>query len=229
MRACSKSVLAADATGVRSASRVLAAGGLVVYPTETVYGLAADATNAKAVERLVALKGREPGKAIALLVADRAMAESLALGVPPAAALMMERFWPGPLTIVLDAQPSLPAPLTAGTGTIGLRVSSHPVATALVRALGRPVTAPSANPAGCRAPVCVEAALAYFGEGVELYLDGGRVAGEPSSTVVDARDAVRVLRAGAISPVAVRAAVATRAAAAPAEETRESVSARKPS
>ena len=212
MHACSNSVRAADARGVRAASRVLAGGGLVVYPTETLYGLGADATNAAAVDRLVALKGREPNRPIALLVADRAMAAAVARVVSDVAACLMERFWPGPLTIVLDANPALPAPLTAGTGTIGVRVSSHPIATGLVRELGRPVTAPSANPAGAAPPVRIEAAVAYFGARVGMYLDGGPVAGEPASTVVDARAAVRILRAGAVSAAAVHATVAARRA-----------------
>ena len=209
MHACSKSVQAADADGVRAAARCLAAGGLVVYPTETLYGLGVDATNAAAVERLVAVKGREAGKPIAVLVADGAMAATVVAAVPAAAATLMSRFWPGPLTIVLEAAPTLPAPLTAGTGTIGLRVSSHPVAAAIVRELGRPVTTPSANPAGERPPVCVADAAAYFGDRVDLYLDAGPVPGEPASTVIDARGPLRVLRAGAIDAAAIETAVAS--------------------
>lgn len=228
MRACSKSVRAADGDGVRTAVRVLAEGGLVVYPTETLYGLGVDATNANAVDRLVALKGRETGKPIALLVADRPMAESVVRAITPIADVLMRRFWPGPLTIVLDADPALPGPLSAGTGTIGLRVSSHPTATALVRELARPVTASSANPAGCGPPTCVSEAMGYFAEAVELYLDGGRVPGQPPSTVVDVRgDTLRILRPGAVSADALHAAVGARSAVLPAPRNRRRMSPRK--
>lgn len=209
MRACSKSVQAADTPGVQAAAQCLAAGGLVVYPTETLYGLGADATNVDAVDRLIAVKGRESGKPISVIVANAAMAATVVAVVPPVAATLMDRFWPGPLTIVLEAAPTMPAPLTAGTGTIGLRVSSHPVAAALVRELGRPVTTPSANPAGQPPPVRLEAAVAYFGDRVDLYLDGGPVRGEPASTVVDARGVVRILRPGAIPAEVIETAVAS--------------------
>jgi len=210
MHACSKSVQTADRRGIAAAARVLAGGGLVVYPTETLYGLGADATNAAAVDRLVAVKGREAGKPIAVLVADRTMAAAVVSGLSPTAAVLMDHFWPGPLTIVLDANPALPAPLSAGTGTIGVRVSGHPVAAALVRELGRPVTSPSANPAGWHPPVRVDEAVAYFHDRVDCYLDGGQVPGEPASTVVDARATVRILRAGAVPAEAIYAAAASR-------------------
>jgi L-threonylcarbamoyladenylate synthase len=205
MPACNGSVRAADAQGVRAAARILAAGGIVVYPTETLYGLGVDARNAEALGRLVALKGREPGKPIAVLVTGVPMLGEMVEEISPQAAVLMRRFWPGPLTIVLRARPSVSALLTGGSGTIGVRCSSHAVATTLVRALGRPVTAPSANPSGCQPPRRVEEAQAYFGAGVDAYLNAGCLPGEPASTVVDARGELRVLRAGAISATALRA------------------------
>ncbi len=107
---------------------------------------------------------------------------------------------------MLPARAGVSELLTGGTGTIGVRVSSHPVATALVVALGRPVTAPSANPAGCTPPVTVDDARGYFGTTVDAYLDAGRLPGEPASTVVDVRDGLRVLREGAVPAALVRAA-----------------------
>lgn len=203
-------VLAADPAAVDAAGRVLAGGGLVVYPTETLYGLGADATDAGAVDRLVAVRGREAGKPIALLVADTAMVDAVARSVSAAARRLMARFWPGPLTLVLDARPGLPAPLTAGTDSIGVRVSSHPVARGLVRALGRPLTTPSANPPGAPSPRDVTTALGYFGARVDLYLDGGPLPGEPASTVVDVRAGARIVRAGAVPAEAVFAELGIR-------------------
>jgi L-threonylcarbamoyladenylate synthase len=194
---CSSSAAAPDA--IATAARVLAGGGLVVYPTETVYGLGADASNAAALDRLVLVKGREPGKPISVLLSDLSMLDALVCEVPPAARRLMARFWPGPLTLVLRARPGVSSVLTADGGGIGVRLSSHPMATALVRALGRPVTTPSANPAGQRPPATVDDARAYFGPRVDGYLDGGPVRGEPASTVVDVRGEWTVIREGAIS------------------------------
>jgi L-threonylcarbamoyladenylate synthase len=199
MPACNNNTRAADNDAITRAARILAAGGLVVYPTETLYGLGADAGHARALQRLVELKGREAGKPIAVLISDAAMLQDLVTEIPAAAEALMRRFWPGALTIVLRARPCVSPLLTGGSGGLGVRVSSHPVATALVRALGRPVTAPSANPAGQPAPRRVQEACHYFGSRVDVYLDGGGLPGEPASTVVDLRDELRVLREGAIA------------------------------
>jgi L-threonylcarbamoyladenylate synthase len=185
----------------------LAAGALVVFPTETVYGLGADARSAPAVARLVAVRGREAGKPILVLVADVGMAEAMAV-VPPAARRLAARFWPGPLTLVLPARDALPAPLTAGTGTIGVCVPGHPTAAALVAGLGGPVTAPSANPPGAEPPRRLAAARAYFGERVAVYLDGGELPGGASTVAAVEADGVRVLRAGPVAAAALRAALA---------------------
>jgi len=195
-----------EADAIASAAHVLATGGIVVYPTETVYGLGVDAYSLPALDRLVALKVRAPDKPISVLVADMNMLADLVSDVPPVAAVLMRHFWPGPLTIILRAQPRVSSVLTNDDGGIGVRVSSHPVATALVRALGRPVTTPSANPAGQRPPQRVEDARAYFARRVECYLDGGRLRGEPASTVIDARGELKVIREGAISQATLLAA-----------------------
>ncbi|HZP42232.1 MAG TPA: L-threonylcarbamoyladenylate synthase [Candidatus Binatia bacterium] len=185
----------------------LAAGGLVVFPTETVYGLGADALAPAAVARLVEVRGRDEGKPILVLVRDLAMAASVAREVPAAARRLAARFWPGPLTLVLPARDDLAPPLTAGTGTIGVRVSSHPVAAALVAGLGRPVTAPSANPPGAPPPRRLDEARAWFGARVDAWVDGGTLPGGASTVAVADDRGVRVLRPGSIAEPALRAAL----------------------
>jgi L-threonylcarbamoyladenylate synthase len=185
----------------------LAAGRLVVFPTESVYGLGADARSPAAVERLVAVRGRDPGKPVLVLVEGLAMADDVVREVPDAARRLAARFWPGPLTLVLPARDGLPAALTAGTGTIGIRVPGHPVAAALVAGLGGPVTAPSANPPGAEPPRDVAAARAFFGDAVAAYLDGGTLPGGVSTVAAVDGEQVRVLRAGPVSEAALRAAL----------------------
>jgi L-threonylcarbamoyladenylate synthase len=192
---------------LRAAHVALAAGRLVVYPTETFYGVGARALDPGAVAELARLKERsgEGGKPIALVVADRAMVARVAARVPPAAELLMERFWPGPLTLVLPAREDLPPELTAGSSRIGVRVSSHPVARGLAAALGEPITATSANRAG-ESPACdVGAARRALGDAIAVYVDGGAVVGGSGSTVVVVGDdAGQVVRAGAVSVAALR-------------------------
>jgi L-threonylcarbamoyladenylate synthase len=175
-----------------------------------VYGLGADALSATAVARLVAVRGREEGKPILVLVRDLLMAEAVAAEIPDPARRLAARFWPGPLTLVLPARDGLPAALTAGTGTIGLRVPGHRVAAALVDGLGRPVTAPSANPPGATPPRDVAAAQAYFGARIGCYVDGGQLAGGASTVAALDPDGLRVLRAGPIAERDLRAALGER-------------------
>ena len=178
-----------------------------MFPTETVYGLGADARSAAAVDHLVAVRGREEAKPILVLVRDLAMAETVA-EIPPAARRLAARFWPGALTLVLPAREDLPAPLTAGSGTIGVRVPGHPLAAALVGVLGAPVTAPSANPPGAEPPRRLAEARAYFGERVAVYLDGGRLRGGASTVAAIEGERVRILRPGLVSEAELRAALA---------------------
>ena len=187
--------------------RALARGKLVVFPTETLYGLGADARSDAAVERLVAVRGREAGKPILVLVRDVAMAETVAAEMPEGARRLAARFWPGPLTLVLRARPGLSAALTAGSGTIGVRAPGHPAAAAIVDGLGGPVTAPSANPPGAAPPRRLDEARAYFGDGVDVYVDGGELPGGASTVASVEGDEVRVLRAGVVSEAALRAAL----------------------
>ena len=192
---------------VTAAVGALAAGGLVVFPTESVYGLGADARSPAAVARLVAVRGREQGKPILVLVRDLEMAGSVSREVSPAVRRLAACFWPGPLTLVLPARPGLPELLTAGTGTIGVRVPAHAIARALVAGLDAPLTAPSANPPGAEPPRTLGAARDYFGDAVAAYVDGGPLPGGASTVASVEEGQLRVLRAGPIPESALRAAL----------------------
>jgi L-threonylcarbamoyladenylate synthase len=191
-----------------SAIQALRAGEVVVYPTETFYGMGADALSSAALDRLFALKGREPGKPVALIAADARSAFELAREVPEAARRLADAFWPGPLTLVLPARDNLPEPLIGPDGGVGVRVSSHPIARALAAGLGRPITATSANLAGGQPATTLGEARNAFGAKVKVYLEGGKLAASAASTVVACdRNGWRVLRAGAISDRAIAAAL----------------------
>ena len=193
---------------VAAAVACVRAGGVVVFPTESVYGLGADACSPAAVEKLIAVRGRDPGKPILVLVRDVAMAETLAASFPPLARALARRFWPGPLTLVVPARGGLPEPLTAGTGTIGVRVPGHADALALVAGVAGPVTAPSANPPGRESPRRLDEARRYFGAAVDAYVDGGELPGSASTVVAVEGDGVRILREGLIARAAIDAALA---------------------
>ncbi|MDD5225273.1 MAG: L-threonylcarbamoyladenylate synthase [bacterium] len=167
------------------AAELIRSGRIVAYPTETFYGLGTDALSSPAVENLFVLKGREPGKPIPVLVADREMLEKIALRVERRAETLIRKFWPGPLTLIFRARKTLPANLTASTGKIGARISSHPLALQLCRQAGRPVTTTSANPAGKTPPRSPAQVKRYFPAGVDLILEAGRLAGKKGSTVLD--------------------------------------------
>jgi L-threonylcarbamoyladenylate synthase len=175
-------------------------GDVIVFPTETLYGLGADALNSVAVEKIFELKGRELGKPIPLIVADRAMLDSIVAKVPRAAEILIERFWPGPLTLVLPGRKDLPRALLNAAGSVGIRVSSQPIAQQLVDALLRPLTATSANPAGKHPARTIEEARSYFGDRLEVFVDGGTLTSKSGSTVVEiSGERVLVLREGEIA------------------------------
>ena len=204
MRVIATAVVAVDAASpdavvLARAAAVLREGGLVAFPTETFYGLGAAANDPAAVRRVFRVKARTESKPLLVLVDSIAMAESLAGEVTPRARELMARHWPGALTLVMRARAELPAELTAGTGTIGVRLSGHPVARGLVRALGGPVTAPSANLEDAAPPTSVADVLRALDGAIDLALDGGVTAGGPASSVVDVTaDPPRILRQGAV-------------------------------
>jgi L-threonylcarbamoyladenylate synthase len=188
-----------EARVLGEAAAVLRGGGLVAFPTETFYGLGAAALEAAAVRRILAVKGRPEGKPLLVLVDSIAMVDTVARAVPARGRELMVRHWPGALTLVLHARPELPDEVTAGSGTVGVRLSPHPVARGLVGALGAPVTAPSANPSGVAAPTTAAQVCAHFSGRIELVLDGGATAGGEPSTVLDVTvDPPRLVRAGAV-------------------------------
>lgn len=194
-------------TDLTEALAALGRDDAVVFPTETFYGLAARALSHPAVARVAALKGRDAGKPIALIVADRAMLGRVVARVPAPAERLIAAFWPGPLTLVMPAHADLPPALTGGSGMIGVRVSSHPIAHALAVRLGEPITATSANPGGDEPALDLATARRYFGDAV-AYVDGGRLAGGLGSTVLlVADDAARVIRRGATPIDALRGAL----------------------
>ena len=190
-------LLPADAAAVATAAQTLKAGGLVAFPTETVYGLGADATNAAAVARLYQAKGRPRFNPLISHVADLAAAEAIAL-LDPASRRLAQAFWPGPLTLVLRKAPNCPVSdlATAGLDTIAVRIPAHPAAQALLRALGRPVVAPSANLSGHVSPTTAAHVQGDLAGRIDLILDAGPVMVGVESTIVSCLDTPRLLRPG---------------------------------
>lgn len=192
---------APDPAVLARAAEVLRGGGLVAFPTETVYGLGADATDAAAVRRIYAAKGRPARNPLIVHVASADDARRLAAEWPPSARRLAARFWPGPLSVVLARRPgTIPDIVTAGADTIALRVPAHPVALGLVRACGLPLAAPSANPSNALSPTRAEHVVAGLGGRIDLILDGGPTSGGLESTVVDLTTSPpRLLRPGLIT------------------------------
>lgn len=191
------------------AVEVLRRSGLVAYPTDTVYGLAALPTDARAVERLFEAKRRAPDQAVPLLLASPTDLAQVAADVPDVARRLMHAFWPGGLTIVLHAGPGFRSPAVGAT--VALRVPDHPVPRELARLLGGPITGTSANVSGGPEPLTADDVRSQLGDSVDLIIDGGRCRGDRPSTVVDCTvEPPRIVREGAIGrEELVRAAGAT--------------------
>jgi L-threonylcarbamoyladenylate synthase len=182
------------------AASALRQGRVVAYPTETLYGLGVDPFQVEALEQLYRLKDRPPTMPVSILVRDVAMLNEVACDLPGSAIRLIEAFLPGPLTLVLPAQPHLPQRLTAGTGKVGVRISAHPLMGHLFSRYPAPITTTSANPTG--APNAREAKqiLSYFPQGIDCILDAGPVSGGMGSTVVEITgDLPSILREGTIS------------------------------
>lgn len=181
------------------APALFASSGIIAYPTETFYGLCVNPFDRVAIKKLFALKGRPSEKPITLIVRDRVMLNRVASGITPLAERLMERFWPGPLTIIFNAREDVPTELTGGTGTLGVRVSANPLATRLSSLLDSPITATSANPTDKGAPTTPQDVIGYFDGEIDMLIDGGRLGGKKGSTIVDARGAnLLILREGEI-------------------------------
>lgn len=182
----------------QAVNRIVQDDGIVAVPTETYYGLGVNPFSERAVDRLLRLKGRSDGKPILVLIGQRGQLTTLVQDIGPAATLLMDTFWPGPLTILFTAHPSLPSNLTAGTETVGVRWSSCEPLVALLELIG-PLTGTSANPAGGAPAQTASQVQEALGQGIDLIIDAGSTTGGPASTVVDARGAVRVVREGAVT------------------------------
>lgn len=192
---------------IEAALQVLRQGGLVAFPTDTVYGLGALAFYESAVQAIYAAKGRAEEKAIPVLIGDISDVDKVALDLPQKARRLAERFWPGPLTLVVRKQDMVPAAVSAD-GTVGVRVPHHRVATALLQVTG-PMAVTSANISGEASPCTAEEVLAQLGGRIDLIINGGRTPGGIPSTVVDCtREGLPILRAGPINPEQIDAALA---------------------
>jgi L-threonylcarbamoyladenylate synthase len=192
--------LTADEQGVRRGAEVIRAGGLVAFPTETVYGLGADALSSAAVVRIFEAKERPRGNPLIVHLASAAALESIAVRVPPRARHAAARFWPGPLTLVVPRAATVPLITTGGLETVAARVPAHPVARALIEASGRPIAAPSANRSGRPSPTCAEHVRDDLDSRIELILDGGPTPVGVESTVLDmTTDPPMLLRPGGVT------------------------------
>lgn len=188
-----------DQLAMRAAGALVEGGGLVAFPTESFYGLGADALDPAAIARVFEVKGRPDDKPLLVLVDSIDMVAELAAAIPDGARVLMARHWPGALTLVLRASARVPAGLTGGTGTVGVRLPGHAVARALVAAAARPVTAPSANPTAAPPPRTAADVRRFFDGRVELILDGGTTTGGAGSTVADCTVwPPRILRQGPV-------------------------------
>ena len=175
-------------------------GGLVSVPTETVYGLAGDGMNPEAVKKIYEVKGRPSVKPLSLMVSGKEDMPRYAADIPDAALFLADRYWPGPLTIVLKAQEVIPDIVLAGGNTVGLRCPDHPLTLQLIRDSGTALAAPSANLSGSKSPVCAQDVLDVFDGKIEAVIDGGPCTLKTESTLIDlSSKPYRILRAGAVS------------------------------
>jgi L-threonylcarbamoyladenylate synthase len=178
---------------------VIFAGGVIAYPTDTFYGLGADPGNAAAIRKLFTIKGRQLDRPILLLIKDAEQVRNWAAEIPLPAEELMRRYWPGPLTLVFKAKEQVLPELTAGSGTIGLRVPGSVVTVQLLAFLGTALTGTSANASGGLSPRTAEEAKEAVGNAVDLILDGGMTAGGRPSTVADvSAGKIVVIREGAV-------------------------------
>jgi len=170
---------------IKEAASIIRSGGVVVFPTRCLYGLAADAFNDMAIERVFEIKGRTEKKPLLVLADSHLMISCIVKDIPPMAQQIMKSFWPGVVTVILEANNSLPVNLTAETGKIGIRKPGHPVAMALVKTVGAPITGTSANLSGFPGCFSIADLDPKIAEEVDLIIDAGTLKGGAGSTVVD--------------------------------------------
>ena len=194
-----RNLLPATEENIRLAASVIRRGGLVAFPTETVYGLGADALNPEAVARIYEAKGRPRFDPLIVHVASREDVHRLVEEVPEEAQLLMDRFWPGPLTLVLPKRDVVPPITTAGLPTVAVRMPDHPVALRLIRYSGTPIAAPSANPFGYVSPTTARQVAETLGDRVDVILDAGRTPiGVESTIIAFSGEEVLLLRPGGL-------------------------------
>jgi L-threonylcarbamoyladenylate synthase len=198
-------IVAADAQGLARAAQILRDGGVVAFPTETVYGLGALAFDTSSVARIFEIKGRPRFDPLIVHVADRPMLARVVAEFPALAQVLAEQFWPGALTLVLRKSAAVGGLVTAGLPTVGVRMPSHPTARALLETVGAPLAAPSANPFGGLSPTRAEHVAQGLGERVDLILDGGSSECGIESTIVALEPRPALLRPGAIAVEAIEA------------------------
>lgn len=187
-------------SGLRTGAKILIQGGLVAFPTETVYGLGADAMDARAVAKIFKAKGRPSDNPLIVHIADMRELKKVAKNIPDVAFKLMKKFWPGPLTFVLPKRTAVPDIVTAGGKTVAVRMPAHKVALALIKGSGCPVAAPSANMSGKPSPTSAAHVAEDLGQNVDLILDGGKTHHGLESTVIDVTGKkVEILRAGAVT------------------------------
>ncbi len=195
-----KIVSVRKAHSVALAAQIILNGGVIVYPTETIYGLGANALEPKIVERVYRIKERPKSNPILVLIPDRASLEEIVTGIPDFAEKLMERFWPGPLTIVFKASPIVSPILTAGSGKIGVRLSSDNFCRELLGICSIPITSTSANLSGEANPDKIGMINRRVLESVDLIVDAGKLTSQTPSTVVDVtKGKVELLREGAVA------------------------------
>jgi L-threonylcarbamoyladenylate synthase len=181
------------------AAEIIAGGGIIAYPTETFYGLGADATNKEAIQKIFIVKGRDFKNPVSLIIANENDVQPLVQDVPDTAKKLMDKFWPGALTIIFSASNSVSPLLTAGSGKIGLRISSHPTALGIVQKLKRPLTATSANQSGMPECALASEVARQIGDKIDAIVDGGKTKGDKASTLIDVTcNPPVILREGAI-------------------------------
>ncbi|MDD5713023.1 MAG: L-threonylcarbamoyladenylate synthase [Smithellaceae bacterium] len=184
-------------------------GEVIAYPTETFYGLGADGTNHAAIEKVYRIKGRDLKNPLPLIIGAEEDLASQVQEIPAPLHELIKEFWPGPLTLIFRASPSVSPLLTGNTGKVGIRVSNNPIATLLAKELGRPITATSANLAGKSECTTAEEVVAQLGDAIQTVIDGGKTKGGLGSTIIDATvSPARVLREGAIPSTLLRTILA---------------------
>ncbi len=188
-----------DPAAIEQAVTYLRDGQVIAYPTETIYGLGADVFNRKAVKRIYDLKARDYGLPIAILIGDLSNLPDVTSEVPDRALPLMRHFWPGPLTILFPAAAHFPKGLVTHTGKVGIRISSNPIALAISKAFGKPLTTTSANLSNFPPSLSIKHVQKYFGPKLPCIVDGGECEPTRGSTVIDiGDDTMRIIREGAI-------------------------------